>query len=91
MLKDCDLLFLEYDEEQKDSYDRFLAYVYLSDSAGITNSVNYKMLEDGYAVTMEIAPNVKYCKELKAAEEDAKNAGRGLWKYGDFMNAGTGK
>lgn len=91
MLKDCDLLFLEYDEEQKDSYDRFLAYVYLSDSADITNSVNYKMLEDGYAVTMEIAPNVKYCKELKAAEEDAKNAGRGLWKYGDFMNSGTGK
>ena len=85
MLKDCDLLFLEYDEEQKDSYDRFLAYVYLNDSANITNSVNYKMLEDGYAVTMEIAPNVKYCKELKAAEEDAKNAGRGLWKYGDFM------
>ena len=87
MLKDSDLLFLEYDEERKDRYDRVLAYVYLNDTADIKESVNYKMMQDGYAVSTEIAPNVKYCKELKAAEDAAKSAGRGLWQYGDFMNA----
>ena len=91
MLKDCDLLYLEYDEERKDSYDRILAYVHLTNQADITNTANYKMLQDGYAVTMEIVPNVKYCKDLKAAEEDAENASRGLWQYGNFMNAVAGK
>ncbi len=86
ILKDCDLLFLEYDEERKDPYDRVLAYVYLTNNADITESVNYKMMKDGYAVSMEIAPNVKYCKDLKAAENDAKSAGRGLWRHGDFIN-----
>lgn len=84
MLKDCDLIYLEYDQEMMDSYDRVLAYVHLTDSPDITNTANYRMLDDGYAITMEIAPNVKYCKEFLEAEKGAMNAGRGLWGLGAF-------
>ena len=84
MLKDSDLLYLEFDEELTDSYNRTLAYVHLEDVADVENTANFKMLEEGYAVTMEIVPNVKYCKELKSAEEDAQNSNRGLWKNGNF-------
>ena len=86
ILEDHNYLYLEYDQELKDPYDRMLAYVYLSDRTNILDSVNYKMIIDGYAVSMEVEPNVKYCKELKKAEDDAKAAVSGLWQYGDFMS-----
>ena len=87
MLKDCDLLFLEYDAERTDKYDRLLAYVYLTDSGTFDDMLNARMLSDGYATIMEIEPNTKYADRFRGLKADAEKNGKGLWQFGDFMTA----
>lgn len=62
--------YLEYDKDRKDDYGRTLAYLWLVDcsNAEITeeyitkNMFNAVLLEEGYADTMKIKPNVKYAE-----------------------------
>lgn len=62
--------YLEYDKDRKDDYGRTLAYLWLVDcsNAEITeeyitkNMFNAVLLEEGYADTMKIMPNVKYAE-----------------------------
>ncbi len=65
---------LEFGAERRDIYDRLLAYVYLDG-----RSVNAELVRLGYARTLEIAPNVDYAERFARLEQDAANAGRGLW------------
>lgn len=48
-------IYLEFDVEMYDIYDRVLAYVYLGDLF-----VNAHLVEEGYAVPKAFAPNTKY-------------------------------
>lgn len=73
-LLDGKQVFLEYDEELYDRYDRTLAYVYLD---GIM--INKKLLEEGYAKTEIIEPNIKYVEEFKRAEEKVAEENKGFW------------
>ncbi|MEG1096641.1 MAG: thermonuclease family protein, partial [Clostridiales bacterium] len=54
-LLDGESVYLEYDKQRKDKYNRDLAYVYHNDKM-----VNEILLEEGYAVTMEIPPNTAH-------------------------------
>ena len=67
---------LERDAEQEDRYGRTLAYVYRA-SDGVF--LNERMLIDGYANVLSIAPNVAHAEQFRAAEREARAAGRGLW------------
>ena len=67
---------LEFDVEKHDRYGRLLAYVYLEDGT----FVNGKIVEEGYAQVMTIAPNVKYAQVFLKSEREARQKGRGLWK-----------
>ena len=67
---------LEFDRDQKDRYGRTLAYVYRA-SDGVF--LNERMLIDGYANVLSIAPNVAHAEQFRAAEREARAAGRGLW------------
>ena len=49
-------VYLQYDTEKRDQYQRILAYVFLSDGTFF----NAKLLHDGYANLLTIPPNVKY-------------------------------
>lgn len=66
-------LYLEYDVEQFDIYNRTLAYVWLSDEINNDNisetMLNAKLVADGYAVAKEFKPNVKYSKLFKNLEK----------------------
>jgi micrococcal nuclease len=77
----CNLLegkevYLEYDADIYDDYDRTLAYVYLDDK---TTMVNRLLLQNGHAVTMTITPNTKYADEFYKLQSAARDAGVGLW------------
>ncbi len=67
---------LLFDVQKHDKYGRLLAYVYLEDGT----FVNGKIVEEGYAQVMTIAPNVKYSQTFLKLEREARQKGNGLWK-----------
>lgn len=71
---------LERDAEQRDRYDRLLAYVYRSDDGLF---VNLAMAQDGYAAQLTVPPNVAHVDEFTQAAREAREQGRGLWSACD--------
>ncbi|HEV2820091.1 MAG TPA: thermonuclease family protein [Solirubrobacteraceae bacterium] len=67
---------LEVDDEQRDRYDRLLAYVY---RAGDGRFVNEALVRGGYARPLAIEPNVDHAEGFSALADEAREAGRGLW------------
>jgi len=70
---------LELDVSPRDQYGRLLAYVW---SGG--QMVNERMVHDGWAVLYTVPPNVKYAGRLRAAQNQARAAGAGLWSKRGF-------
>lgn len=68
-------VWLEYDVEPHDHYDRHLCYVWLADGS----LFNLTLVRQGYAVLMTYPPNVKYVEWLTSAQEKAREEGKGLW------------
>lgn len=86
ILNDIDYVYLEYDENKEDRYGRTLAYVWLNeDTSDIHNMLNYKILNDGYAIDKEYKPNIRYSKAFKDAVIDAKTNQIGLWDKQGFI------
>lgn len=85
------VVYLEYDKEDTDKYDRTLAYIWLQDGVETTSledireyMFNAKLLLDGQAEAMTVYPNNKYEKEFKAFEQEAQNNQTGFWATGYF-------
>lgn len=66
---------LEKDVSEKDKYGRLLRYVYVDDIF-----VNDYLVREGYAYAVTYPPDVKYQKQFKEAQEEARENNRGLWK-----------
>lgn len=64
------------DTEARDRYGRLLAYVYRADDDLF---VNLSLVTDGFADTLDIAPNRAHAAELARAVGVARAAGAGLW------------
>ena len=67
---------LELDAEEEDDYGRLLAYVYRSDGS----MFNEALVREGNA--QEVAtfpPNTRYLDRFEKAQEEAREAGRGIW------------
>ena len=75
ILKEGDLLFLEFDVQMYDKYDRVLAYAYFDDMTMIQEY----LLENGLAQVMTIQPNSKYSKRFVELEQKAIKNGVGIW------------
>jgi micrococcal nuclease len=60
-------------QDQKDIYDRLLAYVYLDDEL-----INQKMVEDGYAKEYTYKTVYTYQSQFKQAEQSAQDQQLGL-------------
>lgn len=85
ILSGFDTLYLEYDTQIRDQYDRILAYVWLSDdTSNINNMLNAVILSDGYAMDKIYAPNEKYAETFRKLREEAANNGIGLWTNSGF-------
>lgn len=65
---------LAYDAERRDRYGRLLAYVYVGETF-----VNAELVRGGFATTLEIAPNDSQAGLFDRLQQEAANAGRGLW------------
>jgi len=84
ILSDIQYIYLEFDIEKRDDYGRLLAYAYITESSNFENSLNYVLVEDGYAINKEYPPNLKYADSLKTACELAYNKSQGLWNEEDI-------
>lgn len=73
---------LELDAEARDRYGRLLAYVWVGDEL-----FNATLVREGYAQVMTVPPNVKYADRFVALQQQAREAGAGLWGLPD---AGSG-
>lgn len=71
---------IEYDVSPRDRYQRLLVYLYLPDG----RMVNEEMARLGYAVLAIYPPNVRYVDVIRAAAEEARARGRGLWSGSAF-------
>ncbi|CAD2074135.1 Thermonuclease precursor [Jeotgalicoccus aerolatus] len=75
LLDNADTITVEFDEEEQDHYDRYLAYVYADGEM-----VNETLVREGLAsVDYVHEPNDKYEDLLRDAEDEAKEAGAGMW------------
>lgn len=79
-------VYLEFDKEKYDSYNRLLAYVYTDDKKAFEESINYRLVDEGYAVNAEYPPNVKYANELKRGCSNARKQQRGLWSFEEIRS-----
>ncbi len=66
---------LELDRQQRDDYQRLLAYVWVGDTL-----INAEMVRRGYAEAMSIPPDFRHRALLLQLEREAREAGRGLWR-----------
>ena len=65
---------LEFGPEQRDRFGRLLAYVYVRDVM-----LNAELLAGGYAETLAVPPNDAESGRFQRIEDEAREAGRGLW------------
>jgi micrococcal nuclease len=75
-----DQIELELDLQQRDKYQRVLAYIWLPDG----RMLNEEIVRAGYASLMTIPPNVRYHQRLQEAYIEAREGKRGLWS--DWRN-----
>jgi micrococcal nuclease len=68
-------LHLVFDQEKKDRYGRYLAYVYRGDGL----FVNAELVKAGYAHVLSRFPNIHQAKNLLAVQRTAMEKGRGIW------------
>jgi micrococcal nuclease len=68
---------LEPDVEERDRYDRVLAYVYRVEDGLF---VNLELARAGYADLLTYPPNVAHTAEFQAAVSEARREQRGLWQ-----------
>ncbi|MBR2208715.1 MAG: thermonuclease family protein [Synergistaceae bacterium] len=79
-------VWLEYDKNPTDRYNRHLAYIWLSKPAQINdetirrNMYNAILLAGGYAKVTIIKPNNRYEKLFKEIESEAKKSKLGMWQ-----------
>lgn len=74
-LHEGDTVLIEFDTSETDRYGRFLCYVYFEDGTMVQDW----LLENGYARTMTIAPNIKYADHFKEIQKKAAEDKVGFW------------
>lgn len=65
------------DAGNKDRYGRLLRYVFIEGQELMFNEL---LVQEGYANTMTIAPNVTFADNFVVLEREAREQERGLWK-----------
>lgn len=68
-------VWVQRDEELLDPFDRVLLYVWTDGG----DFVNLEMVRSGLAEAVLFEPNDLWIDAVRAAEDEARDAGRGLW------------
>lgn len=72
-------LRLEFDEEERDIYNRLLAFVYVETEENGWVLVNAEIIRAGLATLLFIPPNGRYRDYFNAALEEAQLVRSGMW------------
>jgi endonuclease YncB( thermonuclease family) len=80
-------VYLVKDVSETDRYGRLLRYVYLADGT----FVNAELVRQGWAQVATFPPDVAKEGEMRAAQQEATAAGRGLWAGGAGAAGGQGQ
>lgn len=78
-------IWLELDVEERDRYGRLLAYIWLEQPAGDSETevrakmFNAELLLNGYAQVMTVPPNVKYADFFVKLQREVRETNKGLW------------
>lgn len=93
LLSNAGTLYLEYDVDADDQYDRILAYVWLEDVDDIFNVENIKnsmvnaiIVENGYGIAKKYEPTVAHDDILAELMAEAEENNIGLWQYQEFRD-----
>lgn len=73
---------VEFDVEKTDVYGRLLGYCFVGNTF-----INAKLIEEGFAVTFTIPPNVKYVDTFIALQRAARKAKKGMWGVYETVSA----
>lgn len=74
-------IYLEFDEDRQDRYQRTLAHVFLKDGTNISEW----MLRNGWATLMVFPPNVKYQQDYANAQSLAQQERVNLWQLPEYQ------
>jgi endonuclease YncB( thermonuclease family) len=80
-LLDGNKVYLEFDQQRRDKYQRLLAHVRLEDDTNI----NELLLREGLARALFLQPNMKHLKRYYQVESKAQEKKRGLWARPEFQ------
>lgn len=78
-------IIMQKDVSDTDKYGRLLRLIYLPLSDGQILFVNDYLVRMGFAAVLTYPPDVKYDKQLREAEVQAKEEKRGLWGFCEGM------
>ena len=73
---------IEFDVVKQDTYGRLLGYCFVGNTL-----VNAKLIEEGFAVTYTIPPNVKYVDTFIALQRRARERKLGMWGVYETISA----
>lgn len=76
-------VYLLKDVSETDRFNRLLRYVFLADGT----HVNAELVRQGYAQVSTFPPDVTREAEMRAAQQEAMDAGRGLWAPSDSSSS----
>jgi micrococcal nuclease len=76
LLPEGEAVRLLFDADRRDRYGRLLAYVYRRRDGLF---VNERLVRDGLARALEVAPNLRFARRFAALSREAERARRGLW------------
>ncbi len=74
-------IFIEYDQQQRDKYDRALVHCFLADG----HYLNAMLVEEGLASLTLTPPNLRYSDKLITAQSKAEQAKKGIWSLSDYQ------
>lgn len=93
LLSKAGTIYLEYDIDSDDQYDRILAYVWLEDVDDTFNVENIKnsmvnaiIVENGYGIAKKYEPTVAHDDVLADLMAEADENNIGLWQYQGFRD-----
>ena len=93
LLSKAGTIYLEYDIDSDDQYDRVLAYVWLEDVNDTFNVENIKnsmvnaiIVENGYGIAKKYEPTVAHDDVLAELMSEADENNVGLWQYQGFRD-----
>ncbi|MCL5974690.1 MAG: thermonuclease family protein [Gammaproteobacteria bacterium] len=68
-------VYLQYDAEKRDRYDRLLAYAWTPEG----EFINEQLLQQGLAALTLQPPNLQYAEQLMSAQQQAEDQKKGIW------------